>query len=356
MNNFICLYKVTARLGDKSGRGFPSPLCGEGNKRDEGGKGVRWICLGFSILYLFWTMTLPAMAVGQAGTDIAVLKAGVGARPLGMGGAFTAVADNADAPYWNPAGLAKITSNEITTMQTKLSTDADHYYISYAQPAWGGAMGISWVQVGLGNITQTSKEVDARNEVKNLNVFNYFSNAYLLSYGRELNERISIGLTAKYLTSDMFSIAGGQGYGYSVTPGILLKLRVGHNRLTVGAKVDELFNQQKWGTGTIEKVPPKLRVGLAYQLPNPGLFALDISQTIKSGYRPEFSGGYEWSSFAKASEDKANGLALRVGYSEGGLTAGAGFAVKHARIDYAYVTQRALSKDNVHRISLSGVW
>ncbi len=29
-----------------------------------------------------------------------------GARPMGMGGAFTAVADDANAPYWNPAGLA----------------------------------------------------------------------------------------------------------------------------------------------------------------------------------------------------------------------------------------------------------
>jgi hypothetical protein len=29
-----------------------------------------------------------------------------GARPLGMGGAFTAVADDGSAPYWNPAGIA----------------------------------------------------------------------------------------------------------------------------------------------------------------------------------------------------------------------------------------------------------
>ncbi|OGB89413.1 hypothetical protein A2625_08000 [candidate division WOR-1 bacterium RIFCSPHIGHO2_01_FULL_53_15] len=29
-----------------------------------------------------------------------------GARPMGMGGAFTAIADDANAPYWNPAGIA----------------------------------------------------------------------------------------------------------------------------------------------------------------------------------------------------------------------------------------------------------
>ncbi|MDD5594246.1 MAG: hypothetical protein PHG97_05865, partial [Candidatus Margulisbacteria bacterium] len=50
------------------------------------------------------------------------------------------------------------------------------------------------------------------------------------------------------------------------------------------------------------------------------------------------------------------GVDYRVGYAGGGLTAGAGFAVNQARVDYAYVNQMALSRDNVHRISLSGIW
>ncbi|MFA4844588.1 MAG: PorV/PorQ family protein [Candidatus Margulisiibacteriota bacterium] len=305
---------------------------------------------------------VPAVAAGQAGLDLAVLNAGVGARPLGMGSAFTAIADNADAPYWNPAGLGLLNKSEITTMQTKLSSDTDHYYVSYIQPALGGTLGISWVQVGLGNINQTSAEVDFHNEVQNISIFSYFSNAYLIAYGKELSDKVSLGLTAKYLSSDMTNISGGQGSGYSVTPGILIKLNVGTGfipvrtdrtttrvvpTLTIGLKVDELINSQQWGTGTVEQVPPKLRLGLAYKSPNPGLFALDLAQTIKPGYSPELSGGYEYSQ---------GGLSLRLGYVDSGLTAGAGFQVNHTRVDYAYVTQRALSRDNVHRISLSGIW
>jgi hypothetical protein len=30
----------------------------------------------------------------------------IGVRAAGMGGAFTAVADDGTAPFWNPAGLA----------------------------------------------------------------------------------------------------------------------------------------------------------------------------------------------------------------------------------------------------------
>jgi len=255
-----------------------------------------------------------------------------------------------------------VSSSEITTMQTKLSTDADHYYVSYVRPALGGTLGISWIQVGLGDIQQTSPTLEGDYEVRQLSIFSYFSNAYMLSYGKKLNEHISIGLTGKYLTSDMFGIAGGQAWGYSVTPGVLFKINVGTGLVpvrtertttrvvptfTVGLKIDELFNAQQWGTGTIENVPPKLRLGLAYKSANPGLFAIDISQTVRSNYAAEVSAGYEWAK---------DNLALRLGYTDGGFTAGAGFAVNHAQVDYAYVTQRALSKENVHRISLSGMW
>ncbi|MFA4843772.1 MAG: hypothetical protein WC632_02330 [Candidatus Margulisiibacteriota bacterium] len=136
-------------------------------------------------------------------------------------------------------------------------------------------------------------------------------------------------------------------YAFRVTPYALVPSEVEGLPVTIGLKVDELINSQQWGTGTVEQVPPKLRLGLAYKSPNPGLFALDLAQTIKPGYSPELSGGYEYS---------LGGLSLRLGYVDSGLPAGAGFQVNHTRVDYAYATQRALSRDNVHRISLSGIW
>ena len=285
-----------------------------------------------------------AFAVGQSGVDLSFLGAGVGARPLGMGGAFVAVADNADSPFWNPAGIIK--KSEITTMTTKLSSDSDHYYMSYVLPVFKGTVGISWIQVGTGNISQTSKEVDNYNEVYNLGVFSSFSNAYMLSYAREINDNLSLGVTGKYLTTDMTNVLRGQGYGYSITPGILIRITNYALPITIGCKIDELVNQQSWGTGTVEKVPPKLRLGFAYKMLNPGLFALDISQILRNGYAAEVAAGYEWSK---------EGLSVRVGYSEG-ITAGAGFETGHTKVDYAYVSQRDLSKDNVHRISLTGKW
>ncbi len=289
-------------------------------------------------------------ADGQGGLDISVLEFGVGARPLGMGSAFVAVADNVDSPYWNPAGLSRIKDYQLSTMQTKLSTDADQYYVSFAMPLLGGGLGISWIQIGMGSITQTSNTTDAYNDVQNLGIFSYFSNAYLLAYGRDINDRFSFGVTAKYLTSDMpglVSIEGASAYGYSVTPGI--RYRASDN-LTFGLKIDELMNYQKWGTDEEEVAPSITRFGFAYSLivaDLPLLIAADVSQINKAGYVPDGSVG---------SELTWGAIQFRLGYSEQSVTAGAGFGIEHIRIDYAYVTQQDLSKDNVHRVSLTGMW
>jgi len=300
------------------------------------------------VLITLLFLTSPCFAVGQAGLEIAVLKAGVGARPLGMGSAFTAIADNSDSPYWNPAGLSQIKFHELSTMQTRLSTDTDHYYISYVQPLFGGSLGISWIQVGLGDIYETGPTTEANNEVQQFGVFSYYSNAYLIGYGQEINKSLSWGITGKYLTSDFAGLVtreGGSAYGYSITPGILYKPS---KQLSIGLKIDEIVNSQKWGTGTEERVPPKARLGIAYKFHNPGLtISGDVTQIMKENYVPEASVGGEW---------KTDGLSIRMGYTNDAMTAGCGFEDRHIRIDYAYVNQLVLSKENVHRISLSGKW
>lgn len=52
---------------------------------------------------------------------------GVGTRAIGMGGAFTAIADDASAPYWNPAGLAKVKKFQfqLPNVQFKIDTNLD---------------------------------------------------------------------------------------------------------------------------------------------------------------------------------------------------------------------------------------
>jgi len=115
--------------------------------------------------------------------------------------------------------------------------------------------------------------------------------------------------------------------------------------------IQNIQSNQSQINGTTEKVPAKARLGVAVKpakgLLNNSTLALDLAQTLKSNYAAELSAGYEWSK---------DGLSLRAGYTESVFTAGAGFRSGVAQIDYAYVQQTSLSKENVHRISLSGKW
>jgi len=66
------------------------------------------------------------------GMSVIVLFAGIsdaclGARPLSMGGAFVAVADDVHSVYWNPAGLGNIRNIELTGMRTMNNRDAINY-------------------------------------------------------------------------------------------------------------------------------------------------------------------------------------------------------------------------------------
>ncbi|MBU0574495.1 MAG: hypothetical protein KKH83_08495, partial [Candidatus Margulisbacteria bacterium] len=121
-----------------------------------------------------------------------------------------------------------------------------------------------------------------------------------------------------------------------------------------GFKVDELLNESSWGTGNIEKAIPKARLGFALTGIANSTLAIDISQQFSARYTPELCAGYEWA---------REGLAFRLGFADSALTAGAGFTALlpqtkggTARVDYAYVQQSSLSRENVHRVSLSGKW
>lgn len=77
----------------------------------------------------------------------------VGARPLAMGGAFVAVADDINAVYWNPAGLSKL-SGKVVSLSLEPDKFADGSFKSaypyfFAAGAQIGKAGValSYVQV-----------------------------------------------------------------------------------------------------------------------------------------------------------------------------------------------------------------
>ncbi|MDY0152601.1 MAG: hypothetical protein RBS43_10050, partial [Candidatus Cloacimonas sp.] len=78
-------------------------------------------------------MCISPLVAGRYAGDFMMIGAGV--RPLGMGGAFAALADDGSAIYWNSAGLSQIRKSEISAMHAFLYNGLASYdHITYVQP------------------------------------------------------------------------------------------------------------------------------------------------------------------------------------------------------------------------------
>ena len=97
-------------------------------------------------LLLFATArpSLAAFATDAGVNGAQFLKIGAGARPTAMGDAFTAIADDVNATYFNPAGLAQLKTAELTAMRTQWFQNIDYSFGAFAMPTSAGTFGISW--------------------------------------------------------------------------------------------------------------------------------------------------------------------------------------------------------------------
>ncbi len=69
------------------------------------------------------------VANGQVGTTASsFLEISAGAKSIGMGEAYVSVADDVTALYWNPAGVTKLSGNQVTFQNTEWFADTKLYY------------------------------------------------------------------------------------------------------------------------------------------------------------------------------------------------------------------------------------
>jgi len=210
-----------------------------------------------------------ASSVSQAG--VLFLKITPGARPGGMGEAFVAVADDATATWFNPAGLAYIEHNELTMMHVNWLPQfkfEDLYYdfLSYVHqvPDWG-TFGANIVFLNLG-------ETERRDEANRYQgTFSSYEAAITGSYGTTLNRCMAVGVNMRFIYSHLSDRGAGQEQGSGVATSIgvdvgylwhtpLPRLTFGANLSNMGPKVSYIDVDQA------DPLPTNLKMGLAYRL------------------------------------------------------------------------------------------
>ena len=305
------------------------------------------------------------------------LSVGVGPRALGMGGAFTGVADDVTAGYWNPAGLAGVTRRMTTVMHSEQISGLAYDYIAYAQSRGTAqratGFGVSIIRLGLDDIPITklpdpSQPVDAllSNGQRNRPYVDRFVSdaeyAVLLSIARRVSPRFAIGANLKVIRK---SIGVASALGAGLDAGIMVQpvstLKVGVQIMNVTSTI------LTWSTGRKEYITPVLKMGLSYRwdtsrLRGSALIAADVDVLFEGRKNTAATslGGASAAGHIGMEYSIQRIVTFRSGLGAAGLTAGLGVRSPQIRFfgqslipsfDYAFVNDSAFGA--VHRIGAS---
>lgn len=203
-----------------------------------------FFCLIILVISIF---NAPLFSQGDAGQAGEFLRYGVGSRALALGSAFGALADDATASYWNPAGIAQLEEIQLSLMYSRLIFNDIFWYFGGIAPRIIG----SNPHFSFG-ASITSLETDGYEERDESN--NYYGKFYDIQRATLLTAAIHFSLWAGRI-----DINSGINYKY-ITHNI-----AGLNHYLPS---DNLYSTSGLDWGIIIKSGPEypdIRFGLTYQ-------------------------------------------------------------------------------------------
>ncbi|MDI6839524.1 MAG: PorV/PorQ family protein [bacterium] len=223
-------------------------------------------------LLMLFTLLLTVKLYGGASEAGAIfLIIYPGARPNGMGAAFTAISDDALATYYNDAGLGFQNKNDIALMHANwlpgLYPGMYYEFITFTRPVPGtGVLGGHIIYLTTGEtvgMDETGQEVGR---------WTTWDASIKISYGTKLNEKLSAGIGAKFIYSflapaDIVWIVlhqrgGGTGTSWAFDGSTLY---IPNKNLQLGLSLQNMGPNIKYTeTGKSDPLPWTLRFGLAW--------------------------------------------------------------------------------------------
>ena len=161
------------------------------------------------ILSLLLCVVLVAPEVSRAQGEAAVpfLEIAPNARADGMGEAGGALADDAAASHWNPAGLAFLKGQEVSVTHSNWlpqfqQSDLFYDYLAYRNHIddWGGTIGATVTYLSLGEFTIT------QNDPTPLGTFKAYELAVTAGYATRVINDLGVGLNLRYIRSSLAPI------------------------------------------------------------------------------------------------------------------------------------------------------
>ncbi len=299
---------------------------------------MKYLILLPLLLLVLGGQTSQAAVVGY--TDDAMIVGG-GARPIGMAKAFCAIAEDADAPFINPAGIAGLKGPQAMSMFTNLMGDVYYSEFSGAIPSPYGTVGVGYLTTGVSRIpTPIGTTVVYTDYYDSLLLFTYSTPlGRFFEYGRNVFVGVNYKLFSRGWTGGVNMSATGVSADLGIKYIHSTHLSFGFNRqnilpVSMGGVV-------RWGSGTEEALMGINKLGMAVKpfFNRSVVLAVDIDLPAVSSRPSTLHLGAEWEinkNFAlRCGLDQLLDPASPTGTS---WSPAAGASVGYAgfRIDYAY--------------------
>jgi hypothetical protein len=283
------------------------------------------------LIILALALCAGLFASGDYGDPGEFISWGAGARSMGLGRAFTGLADDPSAVIYNPAGLAQQNPLQITLQHVVLFYDTMYDFAAVTYPVSGiGTFAGSFVRLG-------STGFDSRDaQWQTTGNFGVINQAFILSYAKDLNSMLAGGVNIKLISE---TVNDKSAMGYGADAGIMF---TPNEMVSFGLSLINIIPASLKLSDTAEAFPITLKFGMAFKFLGDRVIPLLDFEKAFSKKDFKFRLGLE----AYPIQD----LALRVGLDETELTFGAGYLIKPVRIDYSISSQQL---GLTHRVSMT---
>lgn len=221
----------------------------------------------------FLTLAIPHPLLSQFNIDVSkvgttaapFLEIDVGSRAIGMGSAFVAIANDATALYWNPAGISRLPGNEMVFIHTAWIANINYDFVGAVFHLKNkGAIGISLVSLSTDEMkVRTVDQPEGTGEM-----FGVSDLAMGLTYARNLTDRFSIGFNGKLIQQNIWNMSA-TGFAFDIgtlftSP--LAGMKIGMSISNFGGKLQMLgkdtfvnFDLAPDQEGSNDRIPANLK-------------------------------------------------------------------------------------------------
>jgi len=177
--------------------------------------GVRLLFFGF-MLFLVSLPAKPQAIAPKYSNEF--MNIGVGARALAMGKAQVSSVKDVTAAYWNPAGLLGIDHQyEFSLMHAEYFAGIAKFdYAAFSTNFQeDNQIAVSLIRFGVDDIPDTRFLYDANGALNynNIQFFNAADYALILSYARDVSDKVKLGMNAKIIHRNVGKFAAAWGFG-----------------------------------------------------------------------------------------------------------------------------------------------